>query len=181
MAAWKAALAKPISTDAILTRSAGPEQSAQILASVRAEESSAAKAAEAALLPDSDLTTKQEAQLRHLIDLLSSDDLSSDGTPIRRVARDELSQWLAGLSPGQQATTVERLLNQLSRKSYRFQLGVAQAIGEQRHPLSVFDRDAAQAEITAAQKAKAGQETALKRQLENAMTALKSARELKPS
>lgn len=66
------------------------------------------------------LSGTQEAELQGLVNHLSSEDVQE-----RRAAREAVAAFLRGLTPAQQATTTERLLGNLSRKSYRYQLGVA--------------------------------------------------------
>lgn len=73
--------------------------------------------------------------------------LSSADSPTRRGARDKLSKLLAGLPPAQRQSAVDRLLNQLSRKSYRFQLGIATALAQQPEVVALNDSDNALREL----------------------------------
>jgi hypothetical protein len=125
--------------------------------------------------PIARLTRAEEQQLRVLIDALSSDD-----TPTRRGARTDLTKWLAALSPEKQPTTVDVLLNKLSRKSYRYQLGIAMAVADQPQPLFVSDRAQLATEIYAAEKAPAGKDATLRKLLEGAKKGVTQAKEGRP-
>jgi len=73
--------------------------------------------------------------------------LSSADAPTRRGARDKLSTLLAELPSAQRQSAVERLLNQLSSKSYRFQLGVATALAQQPDVVARNDSNSALQEL----------------------------------
>jgi hypothetical protein len=119
------------------------------------------------------LSPAEESQLRALIDSLSSDD-----TPTRRGARQNLAAWLAALPADKQSATIELLFDKLSRKSYRFQVGVAQAIGDQLKPITIANPEKVSAEIAAAQKGPGGRDVTLRNLLQKAEKSVKAAKTL---
>lgn len=119
------------------------------------------------------LSLDEEVQLRAVVDALSSDD-----TVIRRQARKKLAKWLAGLSGAKQSSSVDLLLTRLSKKSYRFQIGVAEAISEQSKPLTLGDRAHAEAEIMQAEQAVAAKDATLREWLQKAYHVVQGAQSL---
>lgn len=76
--------------------------------------------------------------------------LSAADSPTRRGARDKLSTLLAELPLAQRQSAGDRLLNQFSSKSYRFQLGVATALAKQPEAVALSDSDNAMQELVKA-------------------------------
>ncbi|TAY14025.1 caspase family protein [Rhizobium leguminosarum] len=122
---------------------------------------------------DAILDPEQEKELRSLIDAFSSTD-----TKIRRSARVSLEHFIGDLPPEKSDATVNILLTRMSEKSYRFQLGVAQAIGRQAEPLALADKDALVGELKRALGATAGRDPTLKGELQGALKTVEQARPL---
>jgi len=164
-AAWASALEKAIPVAAVLTRNASsPAEANLVLAAAAKQQNALVSLAEAANPSTvSRLTDADEAEMRRLIDGLLVDDPAQ-----RRQARAELAAWLDKLPPPKQAVTVERLATRLSRKSYRFQLGVSSALARQTDELSLIDPARTLSEFQAALATPSGRDSTLRPALEAA-------------
>ena len=109
------------------------------------------------------LSSKQEHDLQKIVD-----DLSSDDAFVRRSAREELTKFLNSSPTDQAATVTSRLLQNLSLKSYRFQLGLAIALARLSGEASVENPSAARQELDRALNAPAARDSTLKNELNKA-------------
>ncbi|MFO1208524.1 MAG: hypothetical protein U1E40_04785 [Amaricoccus sp.] len=148
-AAWSVAEALSVPTSAVLaggTQGSTQSPSDEVVAEAQEQRSAVAAAVRAAIpSPEAQLSGAEEAALQQYIDLLSNDD-----TKARRQARADLGHWIAQLNPAKQSLVTERLLGGLSAKSYRFQLGVAVALGIQKSQIAVFNMKSLVSELDAA-------------------------------
>ncbi|UVF18832.1 caspase family protein [Microvirga terrae] len=102
-------------------------------------------AAVAPVLNEQRLSSAEEAKFQSLINTLSS-----DNTPVRRQAREELAQELNKLPASKRDTTIVRLSQDLARKSYRYQIGLAVALTKQPQAPSAPESDLIREELNRA-------------------------------
>ncbi len=125
-----------------------------------------AKAANAAVTPQDFILSEEENNI--FIGLTR--ELSSGNIRERREARKELGRVLSELQEGKRLFVTEKLVRNLSVKSFRYQIGVAEAIALQERPMVFSDAATVKNELTEALRASnSSKDTSLANMLKRAL------------